>query len=134
MKSIKIVAVTAVAFVAGAFYCSMAHAMLFCWNSQNDIAMTYQNGTFVYQLENGTEPPPVVSNPGAQLTPDYYAVAYCWADGTELPQLFQALPDLRYPAVTSGHGGSVTFRKSLQHPDGIVYFTGDDAWSIINNF
>ena len=130
MKSIKIVAVTAVAFVAGAFYCSMAHAMLFCWNSSNNVAMTYQNGAFVYQLENGTQPPPVVANPGPQLLPEYYSNAYCWADGAELTQLFQALPDLRYPSVSHG-----TFRKSLQHPlDGIVYFTGDDAWSIINDF
>ena len=111
-------------------YSMQAHSMLFCWNSQNDIAMTYQNGVFVYQLEDGTEPPPVVPNPGPQLLPDYYAVAYCWIDGPELPQVFAALPDLRYPSASHG-----VFRKSLQHPaDGIVYFTGEDAWSIINNF
>src|SRR5271170_3483208 len=112
-------------------YSMHSHAALFCWNSSNNTAMTYQLGTFVYQLEDGTEPPPVVAYPGPQLLPEYYSNAYCYVDGVETAILHAALPDLHWPAATTVKGVT-TLRKSLQHPDGIVYFTGDDAVHIIN--
>ena len=118
-------------------YSMQAHAMLFCFNGSNNVSMTYQNGEFVYQLEAGEEPPPVVANPGPQLLPEYYEDAYCYADGTELLAVYAALPDLKYPAAIKNAHGTVTgFRNSIQPgaTQGIVYWTGADAIEIINEF
>jgi len=116
-------------------YSMNASATLFCWNGDNNVGMEYNNGVLSYAVAG--QP---VGNPGVALMTDGFTVSYCWAAGPELVYLYQSLPDLPYPAATvttgggkGGSGGTVTFRKSIQHPDGTVYWTGKDAIYIMNN-
>jgi hypothetical protein len=125
--------------LAMALYGAKSHAMLFCFNTNTNVGMTYQSGTFVYQVQNNDSPRPDIPNPGLQLLPNavYAPLAYCYADGPELEEVYAALPDIRYPAVTKNRNGTVTgFRSSIQPgaTAGIVVWTGEDAWHIINEF
>jgi hypothetical protein len=111
---------------------TQADAVLFCYNSSNNIGMEWSQGKFLYTEQVG-DILLSVPNPGPQLQVDVaFNPVYCWADGPELTYLAENLPDLRYPAITTSKKGVVTVRPSLQN-GAIAYFTGDDALYIINN-
>src|SRR5208282_254993 len=109
-----------------------ASATLFCYNGDTGTGMEWNAGVFIYTNQN-VSPPVVIKNPGPVLETDAFTFAYCWANGPELTYLVTNLPDLRYPEVTTSHSGGTTIRKSLQHPDGTVYWTGQEAIWLMNN-
>jgi hypothetical protein len=117
-----------------------ASAMLFCYNSANDVQMTWTDssggdlGVTVYQIAATKQ---IVTNPGPQLLP-FGAAAYCWANGSELNYVYANFPDLKYPLreTYNPKTGAVTFRTPVQPgaEPGTVYWTGEDAMHLINNF
>jgi len=116
----------------GIFTYDYAHATLFCYNGDTGTGMEWNAGVFIYTNQN-VSPPVVIKNPGPVLETDAFTFAYCWANGPELTYLVTNLPDLRYPEVTTSHSGGTTIRKSLQHPDGTVYWEGQEAIWLMNN-
>ena len=113
-------------------YSMHAGATLFCFNGDSGTGIEWNAGVFTYTNQH-VSPPVVINNPGPALETDAFTVAYCWANGPELTYLVTNLPDLRYPAVTTSHSGGTTIRKSLQHPDGTVFWTGQEAIWLMNN-
>jgi hypothetical protein len=121
------------ALIAAFAISTSAHATLFCYDSVDNVSMTWSNSVFSYTDGDGIP----VSDPGPQLLP-FYSAAFCWVNGTEADYLYANFPNLRWPVVETHNikNGHVTFRMSIQpgsQGSSTVYFVDDDAMFILNN-
>lgn len=136
MKTVKIVAVCMLFFVAGVFYCSKAHAILFCYDGHSQTGMEWLNGTFTYTNGGDKIEPPAGLDIDPSGAADPWGSVYCYANSAELLYVYENFPDLSYPKVTVARGGTPTFRASIQpwnKGNTTVYWTGDQAVFLWNH-